>query len=53
MLFCRYAIDKLVKKDFTQMTVPVMVKKMTAMCGTGYFPIGKEQAYEIEKMDYI
>lgn len=43
---CRYVIDKLVKKGFTPMTVPVMVKDI-AMRGTGYFPIGKEQAYEI------
>lgn len=46
MALCRYVIDKLVKKGFTPMTVPVMVKD-TAMRGTGYFPIGKEQAYEI------
>lgn len=43
---CRYVLDKLVKKGFTPMTVPVMVKDV-AMRGTGYFPIGKEQAYEI------
>ena len=35
------------------MTVPVMVKKMLQCVAQGYFPIGKEQAYEIEKMDYI
>ena len=46
MALCRYVIDKLVKKGFTPMTVPVMVKD-TAMRGTGYVPIGKEQAYEI------
>lgn len=46
MALCRYVIDKLVSKGFTPMSVPVMVKD-TAMKGTGYFPIGKEQAYEI------
>lgn len=46
MAVCRFVIDKLMKKGFTLMTVPVMVKDI-AMRGTGYFPIGKEQAYEI------
>lgn len=46
MAVCKYVIDKLIKKGFTLMTVPVMVKDI-AMRGTGYFPIGKEQAYEI------
>lgn len=46
MALCRFVVDKLVKKGFTPMSVPVMVKD-TAMKGTGYFPIGKEQAYEI------
>ena len=46
MAVCRFVIDKLIKKGFTLMTVPVMVKDI-AMRGTGYFPIGKEQAYEI------
>lgn len=43
---CRFVLDKLIKKGFTPMTVPLMVKD-NAMRGTGYFPIGKEQAYEI------
>lgn len=43
---CRFVIDKLIKKGFTPMSVPVMVKDI-AMRGTGYFPLGKEQAYEI------
>lgn len=46
MAICRFVLDKLVKKGFTPMSVPVMVKDV-AMKGTGYFPIGKEQAYEI------
>ncbi len=46
MAICRYVIDKLVKKGFTPMVVPTLVKD-TPMFGTGYFPIGKEQSYEI------
>lgn len=46
MAICRYVLDKLISKGFTPMTVPLMVKDI-AMKGTGYFPIGKEQAYAI------
>lgn len=46
MALCKYVIDKLVAKGFTPMTVPTMVKDI-AMRGTGYFPLGKEQAYSI------
>jgi len=46
MSLCRYVIDKLVSKGFTLMTVPLMVKD-TAMYGTGYFPLGFDQAYKI------
>lgn len=42
----RYMIDKLVKKGFTYMSVPVMVKD-SAMYGTGYFPLGYDQSYKI------
>jgi len=46
MSICRYVIDKLISKGFTLMTVPLMVKD-TAMYGTGYFPLGFDQAYKI------
>ena len=46
MALCRYVIDKLVKKGFTPMEVPVMVKE-NAMYGTSYFPGGRDQAYAI------
>lgn len=46
MALCKYVVDKLVSKGFTPMTVPVMVKP-EAMYGTGYFPLGLEQAYAI------
>lgn len=48
MALIRYVMDKLVKKGFQVMSVPVLVKDI-AMRGTGYFPIGKEQAYEIQE----
>lgn len=50
MAICRYVVDKLVSKGFTPMSVPVMVKDI-AMKGTGYFPLGKEQAYAITEDD--
>jgi seryl-tRNA synthetase len=46
MSVCRFVIDRLISKGFTLMTVPLMVRE-NAMLGTGYFPIGKEQAYSI------
>ncbi|MEG0073305.1 MAG: serine--tRNA ligase [Clostridia bacterium] len=48
MAISRYVIDKLVKKGFTPFTVPVVVRP-EAMRGTGYFPIGIEQAYHMEE----
>ena len=50
MAICRFVLDKLVSKGFCPMTVPVMVKDV-AMRGTGYFPLGKEQAYAITEDD--
>lgn len=50
MAVCRYVLDKLVSKGFCPMTVPVMVKDV-AMKGTGYFPLGREQAYAITEDD--
>jgi len=46
MAICRFVIDMLVSKGFTPMTVPHMVRE-SAMQGTGYFPIGYEQAYKV------
>ncbi|MCL6614579.1 MAG: serine--tRNA ligase [Firmicutes bacterium] len=43
---CRFALDHLVRKGFTPLYVPVLVKR-EAMVGTGYFPGGEEQAYKI------
>jgi seryl-tRNA synthetase len=40
----RLAFDIMVERGFLPMTVPVLVRE-EAMTGTGYFPIGREQAY--------
>jgi seryl-tRNA synthetase len=40
----RLAFDMMVERGFVPMTVPVLVRE-EAMIGTGYFPIGREQAY--------
>lgn len=46
MAICRFVIDRLVSKGFNPMSVPLMVKEI-AMQGTGYFPIGYDQAYKL------
>lgn len=50
MAICRYVIDKLRSKGFTPMTVPMIVRE-EAMRGTGYFPVGIEQAYHMNEDD--
>jgi seryl-tRNA synthetase len=40
----RLAFDMMVERGFVPMTKPLLVRD-EAMTGTGYFPIGKEQAY--------
>jgi seryl-tRNA synthetase len=44
----RYVYDKLIKKGYQAMSVPVLVRE-DCMLGTGYFPTGREQAYYVEK----
>jgi seryl-tRNA synthetase len=46
MAVCRFVLDFLASRGFTPMVVPQLVKEK-AMQGTGYFPIGAEQAYVI------
>lgn len=46
MAVTRFAIDRLVSKGFTPLSVPMMVQE-SAMRGTGYFPIGYDQAYKL------
>jgi seryl-tRNA synthetase len=50
MAVCNYAIKLAMDKGFCPFIVPHLVKNQ-AMYGTGYFPIGIEQAYTIEKDD--
>src|SRR5450432_2408842 len=42
----RLAVDILVKRGLTMVIPPVMVKER-AMTGTGFFPLGREEAYAI------
>jgi seryl-tRNA synthetase len=44
----RYAMDFIVQRGFTPVTVPVLVRE-EAMVGTGFFPAGREQAYHIDE----
>jgi len=44
----RLALDLMVERGFSPMIVPHLVKE-EAMTGTGYFPLGREQAYAVEK----
>lgn len=44
----QFTQDTLLERGFQLMSVPVLVNE-AAMEGTGYFPVGKDQAYFIEK----
>ena len=44
----RLAMDMIVERGFTPVTVPVLVRE-EIMCGTGYFPTGRDQAYLCER----
>lgn len=44
----RFALDRVIAKGFVPVLPPLMVKEQ-AMFGTGYFPIGEENAYELER----
>jgi seryl-tRNA synthetase len=46
MAIMRFVVDRLAAKGFTPMSVPLLVRE-SAMTGTGYFPIGYEQAYKL------
>lgn len=45
---CRLAIDRLMARGFNLLTVPVLVRERPMM-GTGYFPLGRDQAYSISE----
>ena len=44
----RLAVDQMVAKGYELMTVPVLVNE-NVMEGTGYFPVGRDQAYLCER----
>lgn len=44
----RYALDFLVERGFKPFITPVMVRE-DCMIGTGFFPVGREDTYAIEK----
>lgn len=47
----RYAVDVMTNENgFTPMSVPVLVRE-EAMVGTGFFPAGREQAYQINEAE--
>ena len=46
----RYALEVMVAKGFTPLSVPTLVRTAT-MVGTGYFPGGEDQAYRTDDRD--
>jgi seryl-tRNA synthetase len=44
----RFAFDRLINKGFIPVSAPLLVKHV-AMFGTGYFPLGEDNAYELER----
>ncbi|MDP6839097.1 MAG: serine--tRNA ligase [Planctomycetota bacterium] len=46
----RYALDIMVAKGFTPLSVPTLVRT-SAMEGTGYFPGGEDQSYRCDERD--
>lgn len=48
MAVLRFAVDFLVGRGFSPMVVPELVRE-EAMTGTGYFPVGRDDAYSLEK----
>ncbi|MDA1267224.1 MAG: serine--tRNA ligase [Planctomycetota bacterium] len=48
----RFALDLMVSKGFTPLSVPTLVRTET-MVGTGYFPGGEDQAYRCDERDEL
>ncbi len=46
----RYALDLMVERGFTPLSVPTLVRS-EVMVGTGYFPGGEDQAYRCDQRD--
>ncbi len=51
MALMRFAVDRLIEKGF-QLVVPPLLVRENAMTGTGYFPLGAENAYALERDQY-
>jgi seryl-tRNA synthetase len=47
-----YVMDKMIKKGFTPMTVPSLVRRETLM-GTGYLPQGEDDLYKTQDDDFL
>lgn len=50
MALHRFAIEHLYHRGFTPMIVPELVRE-EAMQGSGYFPLGREDAYSVDRGD--
>jgi seryl-tRNA synthetase len=50
MAVLRFALDLMIQRGFEPQSVPVLVRE-PAMLGTGYFPLGREQSYEMSNED--
>jgi len=48
----RFTYDMLCERGYQPLAIPVLVKE-EAMVGTGYFPVGREQAYCVEKDELV
>lgn len=48
----RYALDVIRKEGFEIMNVPVIVRE-EALYGSGFFPFGKEDVYQISEKEYL
>jgi len=46
----RFALDMMIQRGFKPMNVPLLMRE-TAMRGTGYFPLGREQSYAMSNED--
>jgi len=44
----RLAVDHMIARGYTLLTVPVLVNE-SVMYGTGWFPVGRDQAYLVER----
>jgi len=44
----RLAVDRMIARGYTLLTVPVLVNE-SVMYGTGWFPVGRDQAYLVER----